>query len=263
MNIHFDFILYAISLFVAVFYTDVSLFLIMLWKATDMHLSVSWLVYFGAILTVNRSCRNRFLKSCENAASSCVNVFFFPSFKIFITSRDECCEFLCLQEGSSEFEVVNMEEKAAPETQTVSLKDVRKSWACQRHVCELVCIFGWIIAPFQTFLILSFSSTEVSHVTDSSHCSHSAVSVRFLIRNLFIVMNQRIWMILFLGWLRGKLQDLLSKQIDRKLMRVCVSLWNASLVTKTFIHAFFKAGNICVAGFFFSVWYLTWSESVH
>lgn len=51
---------------------------------------------------------------------------------------------MCLQESSSEFEVVNMEEKMLSETQTVSFRDVRKSWAAavtQLHVYELVCIF--------------------------------------------------------------------------------------------------------------------------
>ncbi len=59
-----------------------------------------------------------------------------------------------------------MEEKTVPETQTVSFRDVRKSWAAavtQLHVCELG-VFCWIVDLFRTFRILSFCATCVSHV---------------------------------------------------------------------------------------------------
>lgn len=52
-----------------------------------------------------------------------------------------------LQESSSEFEVVNMEEKTLSETQQVSFRDVRKSWAAavtqlaRVLICINLCVF--------------------------------------------------------------------------------------------------------------------------
>lgn len=69
------------------------------------------------------------------------------------------CEFLCLQESSSEFEVVNMEEKTVSETQTVSFRDVRKSWAAavaQLHVCELGVYFAGLLLRFEHSVVCHF-----------------------------------------------------------------------------------------------------------
>lgn len=64
------------------------------------------------------------------------------------------CEFLCLQESSSEFEVVNMEEKTVSETQTVSFRDVRKSWAAA--VCELGVYFAGLLLRFEHSVVCHF-----------------------------------------------------------------------------------------------------------
>lgn len=97
------------------------------------------------------------------------------------------CEF-CLQESSSEFEVVNMEGKTAPETQPVSFKDVWKS------------------SPVWVY---SVSNIPYSAVCERAHEWHRFQSLQllscfllpFLIRDLLILMNQHICMRLFPEWL--------------------------------------------------------------
>lgn len=68
------------------------------------------------------------------------------------------CEFMCLQESSSEFEVVNMEEKALSETQQVSFGDVRKSWAAA--VTQLARV---ITCVYFSRLLLCFKHSVFCH----------------------------------------------------------------------------------------------------
>jgi len=110
---------------------------------------------------------------------------------------------MCLQESSSEFEVVNMEEKTLSETQTVSFLRMFGNpgqWQSLNCTCMNLCVFFWIIAPFRTFCILSFCAADISHVTDSSQCSCSAVSL-FLPYQRFIRCNESMYLYEAVPWM--------------------------------------------------------------